>query len=1465
VGKNCHFPNIFPRDSCGIQVALGSVRKMKTGSFPVGGKIFRAMATACLLGGTVAQAQVTAPIITEWVTARSYARVYTTAANRTVGTSTTTWSGVTSPFYSDIQRVVYSNTSVYLYATGMPSYVAGNWLTPNGQQYNFWPINRAAIHRLPRTPSIPVTKQKTNGSGGVMLNGVSIWANGDAQSYDNTGSPNATTATIAGSGDGIWNRLAGQAEDFNFDPAKGHQPPNGAYHNHVNPLGLRYQLGDHVTYNSSSKTYAEGTGNPSAHSPLIGFANDGLPIYGPYGYTTATNPNSGVRRMISGFVKRNGQTTNLTTGLPNTNVSASGGATGRTTLPVWAASVQGRSATLASTEYGPRSDATYANGPVNVACTVGIFAEDYDYLGDLGYTQGTHFDLNRQNVRWCVTPEYPSGTYAYFVCINADGTTAFPDIINQEYFGTAPGNGQGTVTSISESVTEYLKGGQASPLTLSAAASGGGGVTLTWPSVEGATYTAAYSNNGTTFTNLSTTLIGTLGSTASYTTGTVAPHYKITMTALATYDTGGNGGVSGLNASATTTYAGSNQPPTISTMGGFDGVEDTALTIGNADLLAASNADDPEDAPLSFRVESVTSGTLTKGGVAVVPGTTLIGPGESVVWTPPANDAGVIEAFVVRAWDGSLASAGSVAVSVAVQGVNDAPTLTTFTTFSGAVEDTPYGLHMSNLENAGNEADIDSGGIVFRIEAVLNGTVTKNGEPITPGVTTVAEAESIVWTPAPNAFGTISGFTLVAFDGALASSPPVTAVFEVAGIPDGDIWDGSAGTGDWGTAANWTDNIVPDGNASFTGATPSAITLGGDRSVQNVFFSGTVPYTLSGNTLTIETDGGIFAADPTAGTVTHTVSSAVQLAGTAYVEAFANSQVVLSGGVSGSGSLGKLSPGKVTITGSNAFSGGVNVTDGTLQIGDGTGVASLASENFSVNGVLRYQLGGYGQVLNPNIYGPGSVTFADASDHSAVFTGTATQSGGTLIDGATLQIGDGTTAGIVTEPITLANDAVLSFNGPSEHWQGAAITGNGTIFHDATTGLRLNTTVEVSRLTVEGSGGVTVWSTCEIVEVFAGVAVPSKLSAIGSQAVIEAESVSIGVATSGTIALSSGATLTTSELHFGTTGADTRALTLTGSTTQATIYSAITGTLSGSISVTNFATLRTGELNNVPTTLSFGRLELTGTASHNAPLAVNFLGEVRVSGSAALTGPVTGSGILEKVGAGVLTLAAYHARTGHTSVAEGTLRLTAPVLATTSTVNVAGTGVMHLDFSGTQTVRRLRLGTVQQFAGTYGSLTSSAEYKTDALTGDGILLVTDPNLDFEDWAALKGLTGAAGFENGKLDDPENDGVNNFMEFVLDGDPLAPDADILPVPSVEGGYLTLVFARADWSEDYTNLAIQTTADFVTWTSYSIGGTSSTENGVIITIVENGAANDTVTVQIPIGSATKVLARLTADED
>jgi len=108
-------------------------------------------------------------------------------------------------------------------------------------------------------------------------------------------------------------------------------------------------------------------------------------------------------------------------------------------------------------------------------------------------------------------------------------------------------------------------------------------------------------------------------------------------------------------------------PPTLTTVNTLTGAtEDQPFTITYETLAAAADEADPEGEPVSFLINSVSAGTLTKGGVAVVPGTTLLSAGESLVWTPPAGAFGIIEAFQVKASDGTLLSATAVPVSVNV-------------------------------------------------------------------------------------------------------------------------------------------------------------------------------------------------------------------------------------------------------------------------------------------------------------------------------------------------------------------------------------------------------------------------------------------------------------------------------------------------------------------------------------------------------------------------------------------------------------------------------------------------------------------------------------------------------------------------------------------------------------------------------------------------------------------------------
>ena len=73
--------------------------------------------------------------------------------------------------------------------------------------------------------------------------------------------------------------------------------------------------------------------------------------------------------------------------------------------------------------------ASQTGPPVNATYPIGTYCEDYEWLAS------NNGDLDKYNGRTCVTPEYPAGTYAYFVTIDAAGASAFPHIIGIEYYG----------------------------------------------------------------------------------------------------------------------------------------------------------------------------------------------------------------------------------------------------------------------------------------------------------------------------------------------------------------------------------------------------------------------------------------------------------------------------------------------------------------------------------------------------------------------------------------------------------------------------------------------------------------------------------------------------------------------------------------------------------------------------------------------------------------------------------------------------------------------------------------------------------------------------------------------------------------------------------------------------------------------------------------------------------------------
>jgi hypothetical protein len=461
------------------------------------------------------------PRTNSWFTTYSgqYARIFTNNNMKATNATLTTWSNgsqtQSAPAYCGVQEIDSSSDWVYVFSTGLAGYNMGPW--QNGAFPNL-PMNQKLLYRFPRTTNgVPASKTLTGGGQiGIFVDGVEMFNSWDAFYWNGS----SEVASMGGN-TGYWNRDAYVNEGATFDAGNAHQQNSGTYHYHANPIALRYQLGDHVDYDASTKLYSESTNAPAKHSPILGWVGDAFPIYGPYGYSNATNPASGVRRMISGYVIRDGLygTSNLT-------------ANGRTTIPDWATRAFG----VTSNQSGPSVNGSYP---------LGRYMEDNDYLGDHGYIQGKDFDLDEYNGRWCVTPEFPEGTYAYFVSIASNGTPAFPYNIGRAYYGNVRG---GTVTSIGETVVTNFVGGPNGGLSLNTPARQDATVTITWSSVDGGSYqiesTTNLSNWTTNATNVASQGINTQTNLNS---GASAIFYRVARTALANYDpvtgtTGGGGG-----------------------------------------------------------------------------------------------------------------------------------------------------------------------------------------------------------------------------------------------------------------------------------------------------------------------------------------------------------------------------------------------------------------------------------------------------------------------------------------------------------------------------------------------------------------------------------------------------------------------------------------------------------------------------------------------------------------------------------------------------------------------------------------------------------------------------------------------------------------------------------------------------------------------------------------------------------
>jgi autotransporter-associated beta strand protein len=292
----------------------------------------------------------------------------------------------------------------------------------------------------------------------------------------------------------------------------------------------------------------------------------------------------------------------------------------------------------------------------------------------------------------------------------------------------------------------------------------------------------------------------------------------------------------------------------------------------------------------------------------------------------------------------------------------------------------------------------------------------------------------------------------------------------------------------------------------------------------------------------------------------------------------------------------------------------------------------------------------------------------------------------------------------------------------------------------------------------------------------------------------------------------------------------------------------------------------------IEVTSATGDITFSGTAGNiNKPFTKTGLGALTLA-------DVINVGATVTVDGGKLTLTGVNVYDGNTTVNAGTLELTdnaqlkfalGATSGSNNSLSGAGTATLNGDFvidttaadalaSGTWTLEN-----VASLTGAYGSsftvvgfddaggdkwtkVNGTKLYTFDETTG--ILTLASASA-FDSWATAKGLTGAAGFEAGKADDPDNDGKNNLYEFAFDGNPLSgsEDAKVVGKIATIGGdqVLTLTMPVRSGATFSTSVGDQLSALIDTIT-YRVEGDS--DLGTFANTISEVTGGDETAIQV-----------------
>ncbi|MCW1884955.1 hypothetical protein OKA04_09465 [Luteolibacter flavescens] len=188
------------------------------------------------------------------------------------------------------------------------------------------------------------------------------------------------------------------------------------------------------------------------------------------------------------------------------------------------------------------------------------------------------------------------------------------------------------------------------------------------------------------------------------------------------------------------------------------------------------------------------------------------------------------------------------------------------------------------------------------------------------------------------------------------------------------------------------------------------------------------------------------------------------------------------------------------------------------------------------------------------------------------------------------------------------------------------------------------------------------------------------------------------------------------------------------------------------------------------------------------------------------------------------------------------------------------TGMIQASFGqsgGTTYVDVQRILPTNTGANPTGSVGTGAYEGSVGITSGGDIVITagstQPQGGYDTWiATFPALDTPA--KRLPTADPDGDGLENLLEFLLNGNPGTPDTSILPTLNATGANFVFTFNRRDDAKAGSTLIFQYGSNLTSWTDVPVGETGGTVGSASIGVVDNGTNPDQITITVPKSVAT-----------